>query len=98
MSCYNVRGMHHSPCNPRKLEYLHDYPIWGGKLNGSEAFGGQATRLCKENRAVQLLHRVLDAHEVLPDTQYDDDDIGYAVPELCRTDKPAASNKQLFCE
>ena len=34
------RGMHHSPCNPRKLEYLHDYPIWGGKLNGSEAFGG----------------------------------------------------------
>ena len=35
-----LRGMHHSPCNPRKLEYLHDYPIWGGKLNGSEAFGG----------------------------------------------------------
>ena len=46
-----------------------------------------------------LLRDVLDAHEVLLDAQYDDDDIGYAVPELCRTDKPAAANsKQLFCE
>ena len=43
---------------------------------------------------MQVLHHVLDAHEVLPDAQYDDDDIGYAVPELCRgaADKPAASS------
>ena len=48
---------------------------------------------------MQVLRDVLDAHEVLPDAQYDDDDIGYAVPELCRTDKPAAaSSNQLFCK
>ena len=49
---------------------------------------------------MQVLHDVLDAHEVLPDAQYDDDDIGYAVPELCRgaADKPAESSHQLFCE
>ena len=23
---YHARGMPHSPCNPRKLEYLHEYP------------------------------------------------------------------------
>ena len=32
---------------------------------------------------MQVLHVVLDAHEVVPHAQYDDDDIGYAVPELC---------------
>ena len=46
---------------------------------------------------MQVLHVVLDAHEVVPHAQYDDDDIGYAVPELCRgaavvADKPAASS------
>ena len=32
---------------------------------------------------MHVLHVVLDAHEVVPHAQYDDDDIGYAVPELC---------------
>ena len=32
---------------------------------------------------MHVLHVVLDAHEVVLHGQYDDDDIGYAVPELC---------------
>ena len=32
---------------------------------------------------MHVLHVVLGAHEVVLHAQYDDDDIGYAVPELC---------------
>ena len=51
---------------------------------------------------MQVPHDVLDAHEEVLDTQYDDDDIGYAVPELCsRCNRQASSkqqaSKQLFC-
>ena len=43
---------------------------------------------------MQVPHDVLEAHEVQPDAQYHDDDIGYAVPECAAavTDKPAASS------
>ena len=82
-SIYFTRGRYHRPPSPREVEYLHEYPTYRGKLNGFQAIGGVATNLLKENGAVQVLHVVLDAHEVVPHAQYDDDDIGYAVPELC---------------
>ena len=44
---------------------------------------------------MQVLHVVLDAHEVVPHAQYDDDDIGYGVPERsCVADRQASSSKQ----
>ena len=46
---------------------------------------------------MQVLRDVLDAHEEVLDTQYDDDDICYAVPELCSRCNRQASSKQLFC-
>ena len=49
---------------------------------------------------MQVPRDVLDAHEEVLDTQYDDDDICYAVPELCsRCNRQASSSSnQLFCE
>ena len=43
---------------------------------------------------MQVLRDVLDAHEEVLDTQYDDDDICYGVPECAAavTDKQAASS------
>ena len=49
---------------------------------------------------MQVPRDVLEAHEVLLDAQYDDDDIGYAVPECAAavTDKPAAASSCFVME
>ena len=89
-----IRELHQRPPSPQEVEYLHEYPTYRGKLNGFQAIGGVATNLLKENGAVHVLHVVLDAHAEVLDTQCDDDDIGYGVPELCSHNRQAISSKQ----